>query len=241
MNDQVDTIYQQPQTKRGKFQFDQRVAEVFADMIARSVPGYEQILGMLPTLVRQFRQENASYYDLGCSLGAGTLAMAEGLDMPSKLIGIDNSEAMLNSAEPILKSLANHSVELRCEDICDTEISHAALVLMNFTLQFVPLDQRDELIRRCYRGLLDGGALVLSEKLSFENAGSEQHLTDIHHQYKADQGYSQLEIAQKRDAIEDVLVPETLSAHTERLRLAGFQVITPWIQNLQFVSILAVK
>lgn len=127
------------------------------------------------------------------------------------------------------------------QDLMTTDIDTAALVLMNFTLQFIALDQRDSLIQKIYAGLLDGGSLVLSEKIKFDDHKTHDALTNIHHQFKADQGYSQLEIAQKRDAIENVLVPETLDAHIQRLRGAGFSVVTPWVQNLQFVSILAIK
>ena len=208
-------------------------------MISRSVPGYQQILEMLPTITRQFKYENANYYDLGCSLGAGMLAMSEGLkDQKSTLIGVDNSSAMIEQARENLSGL---NAELLEQDLLKADINNAAMVLMNFTLQFIPIEQRDNAIKNIHTGLLNGGALILSEKIKFDDAKTNQTLINIHHQYKADQGYSQLEIAQKRDAIENVLIPETLNAHVKRLKLAGFSVITPWVQNLQFISILAIK
>ena len=246
MSTHKDKIYQSAHTGVARFQFDARVANVFSDMIARSVPGYLQILELLPTLVRKFRQDDAQYYDLGCSLGAGMLAMAQGLDTPSKLIGIDNSAAMLEQAEAIVAglgetALGQHQPELRCEDLSDSSIDNAAMVLMNFTLQFIETDKRAPLLRKIFAGLRPNGVLVLSEKIEFEDSLTNQTLIDIHHQYKADQGYSKLEIAQKRDAIENVLIPETLAVHTQRLRSIGFEVVVPWVQNLQFVSILAIK
>ena len=268
MNSPKDQIYRSPATtalaRSGSFVFDQRVAKVFADMISRSVPGYQQILEMLPTLTRQFRFNNSNYYDLGCSLGAGMLAMAKGLstdglnangseaDDPeaegsdafnATLIGIDNSAAMIAQAARNL-AILDASAPNYClleQDILGCKLDSAAMVLMNFTLQFIALEHRDALVEKIYASLVNGGALVLSEKIKFDDAKTNQTLIGIHHQYKADQGYSQMEIAQKRDAIENVLIPETLETHTRRLKDAGFSVVTPWVQNLQFISILAVK
>ena len=115
------------------------------------------------------------------------------------------------------------------------------MVVMNFTLQFIALEQRDGLIDEIYSALASGGGLVISEKISFTDSAVAQTLTELHHQFKADQGYSQLEISQKRDAIENVLIAESLDTHIDRLKRSGFSVVTPWIQNLQFISILAIK
>jgi tRNA (cmo5U34)-methyltransferase len=248
MNSNKDQIYRSSdhalKARPGSFSFDERVASVFTDMISRSVPGYQQILEILPTLTRHFRAQNGHYYDLGCSLGAGMLAIAEGLDdRQATLIGVDNSSAMIEQASTNLAILDARNLEysLLEQDLVTTNITSAAMVLMNFTLQFIALNQRDDLVQKIYRGLSDGGCLVLSEKIKFDDHKTNIALIDIHHQYKADQGYSQLEISQKRDAIENILIPETLDAHVHRLRNAGFSVITPWVQNLQFISILAIK
>jgi tRNA (cmo5U34)-methyltransferase len=239
MNNKIDQIYRNEQARPGSFKFDSRVAEVFSDMISRSVPGYQQILEMLPTLTRQFSSDNGKYYDLGCSLGAGMLAMSEGLkNSRFTLIGVDNSTAMIEQA---VLNLANLNTELHIQDLVETRIDNATMVLMNFTLQFIPIADRALVIDNIYTGLNEGGAFILSEKIKFDEEQTNQTLIDIHHQYKADQGYSELEIAQKRDAIENILIPETLNTHTQRLRDAGFRVITPWVQNLQFISILAIK
>ncbi|MCL4134879.1 UNVERIFIED_CONTAM: hypothetical protein GTU68_051610 [Idotea baltica] len=217
-------------------------------MISRSVPGYRQILQLLPSLVKQLSKTEGDYYDLGCSLGAGMLSIAQGLitdidDQKHNIIGIDSSAAMLAQAESIFAKAdySNINFEFRCADINTIETNNAAMVLMNFTLQFIPLDKRDALIQAIFSNLNVGGGLVISEKIKFDDLTTNQTLIDIHHQFKADQGYSQLEISQKRDAIDDVLIPETLDAHLERLTSAGFKVVTPWIQNLQFISILAIK
>ncbi len=165
--------------------------------------------------------------------------MSQGLDgCEAKLIGVDNSAAMIEQANT---NLAGSNAELIERDVMDTKLTNAGMVLMNFTLQFIPVELRDELLRRIYIGLVDGGVLVLSEKIRFDDEATNQTLTNIHHQYKADQGYSEMEIAKKRDAIVNVLIPETLDSHLTRLHQAGFKVATPWVQNLQFISILAIK
>jgi len=262
MSTRKDRIYSEQHESIGRFTFDARVAAVFEDMISRSVPGYRQILELLPTLVKSLNARQTTnpksndtetqnlqrYYDLGCSLGAGMLAIAQGVgSVPAQIIGIDNSADMLAQAKENLNTanlsdiVSEQSHELHCQDILGVQFERSNLVLMNFTLQFIEPAERSGLIANIYASLVTGGALVLSEKLKFANELTGQTLIDIHHQYKADQGYSQMEIAQKRDAIDNVLIPETIEVHTERLRNAGFSVVTPWIQNLQFVSILAIK
>ncbi len=244
MTSNKDQLFQTRDAKPGSFEFDPHVANVFADMIARSVPGYQQILHMLPTLTRQFSQPNAHYYDLGCSLGAGLLAMHQGLiGAQAKLIGIDNSEAMLaEAAENISPAIIKGAqIELTNGDIRQYSYKNSAMILMNFTLQFIPLEDRNELIQTLYNSLLPGAVLVLSEKIRFQDTRTQTMFTQLHHQFKADQGYSQLEISRKRDAIDNVLIPESLEAHCDRLKTCGFNTVSPWVQNMQFVSILAVK
>jgi len=257
MSTKQDQLYAQRLTHVDGFRFDEKVAHVFADMISRSVPGYSQILALLPTLVRSIKSKTTdstiqqNYYDLGCSLGAGLAAMAQGTSSDSNksnlresvnFIGIDNSSAMLDGARIALEKLdLEQPFELCQADINEVELHNAAAVLMNFTLQFIPLKQRDALIQKIFDALHPQGFLVLSEKIKISDEKTEQHLIDIHHQYKFDQGYSKLEISQKRDSIENILIPETLETHIDRLENAGFSIITPWIQNLQFISVLAIK
>jgi len=248
MSEKTDQLYQQANTSIDGFRFDAKVAEVFSDMIKRSVPGYSQILALLPSLVRQGITAGiqGKYYDLGCSLGAGMVAIAQGLEGTehAEIIGIDNSKAMLDAANPKLQNLSHDyaaNFELVHANICSAPFDNAAMILMNFTLQFLAIGERTPLIKRCYDALNSGGRLVLSEKIQFDGVNTNQALIDVHHQFKKDQGYSELEISQKRDAIENVLIPENLASHITRLQDAGFNVATPWIQNLQFVSILAIK
>ncbi|MEP5983113.1 MAG: carboxy-S-adenosyl-L-methionine synthase CmoA, partial [Marinobacter alexandrii] len=129
----------------------------------------------------------------------------------------------------------------RCEDILDTELSDASVTTLNFTLQFVPPDQRTDLLTRIAQATRPGGVLILSEKIGFDSDQEQDIQTRLHHEFKRANGYSDLEISQKRSAIEQVLIPETLAAHKERLLAAGFDQVLVWYQCFNFVSMLAIK
>lgn len=242
-----DTLFSKLIDRVSNFEFDDNVAPIFADMINRSVPGYAAIIELIGPITTQLRQANCNYYDLGCSLGASMLAMGQRLDKQNaNVIGVDNSQAMLNQARPMLMQASQQTItdvnyQLVCADISDIQIKNAAMVVMNFTLQFIAIKQREKLIQTIYHGLNTGGACIISEKIKLDSMQSQELMTSIHHQFKADQGYSELEISQKRDAIENVLLPESLSVHVERLKNTGFTTVIPWFQNFQFISILAVK
>lgn len=225
------------------FRFDASVARVFPDMIRRSVPGYTTIIPMIEVITEQYVQPGSHCYDLGCSLGASTLAMRHGIPYSDcTLVGVDNSGAMIERCEHYI-ALDDHElpVTLRCEDILATELSQASVTTLNFTLQFVPPEQRLDLLTRIADATLPGGVLILSEKIRFESDIEQNTQTRLHHEFKRANGYSDLEISQKRSAIENVLIPETLSAHRERLMNAGFDQVLVWYQCFNFVSMLAIK
>ncbi|MGO1502478.1 MAG: carboxy-S-adenosyl-L-methionine synthase CmoA [Marinobacter sp.] len=225
------------------FRFDAAVARVFPDMIRRSVPGYTTIIPMIEVITEQYAQPGSNCYDLGCSLGASTLAMRHGITFDNcSLVGVDNSEAMLERCEHHI-ALDDHPlpVSLRCEDIQETELANASVTTLNFTLQFVPPEQRSSLLSKIAKATLPGGALILSEKIRFDSEDEQAIQTQLHHEFKRANGYSDLEISQKRSAIEQVLIPETLDAHKQRLKDAGFDRVLVWYQCFNFVSMLAIK
>ena len=244
MNDSnQDNLFAHPLGVVPGFVFDQAVVDVFPDMIKRSVPGYETILAHCGELASRYVQADSHCYDLGCSLGASTVAMRSRIEgRNAKIIAVDNSSAMLDKCATVLASVPSAvSTELVNQDICDTAINNASIVVMNFTLQFIPMAQRVRLLEKIYMGLNPGGCLVISEKLHFEPPSLNTLLSDLHHQFKRAQGYSDLEISQKRDSIENVLIPETLDAHIQRLRACGFQSASPWFQCFNFCSLVAIK
>ena len=238
-----DDLFANPLGNVPRFVFDKAVVDVFPDMIQRSVPGYQTIINLCGELAARFVQPNSNCYDLGCSLGASSFAMQREIAQPGvRIIAVDNSAAMLERCHLLLKStVSDVPVELLEADICDIEISNASLVVMNFTLQFIAVEKRQALLEKIYAGLNPGGCLVISEKLLFEPEPLNTLLSELHHQFKRAQGYSDLEISQKRDSIENVLIPETLDAHIQRIKACGFNSASPWFQCFNFASLVAVK
>jgi len=238
-----DKLYRHPRSTIDGFVFDQRVAEVFPDMIDRSVPGYQTTISTIGVLAGQFATTGSDCYDLGCSLGAATLAMRHGITQADcRILAIDNSPAMLAECRRIVdQDSAGVPIEIIEADILDTEIGNASVVVMNFTLQFIDPEYRQELVNRIYGGLLPGGILILSEKVRFKDSRVDALHIDLHHAFKRSQGYSDLEIAQKRDALENVLIPDTLPDHRQRMATAGFSSCDVWFQCFNFASLLALK
>ncbi len=238
-----DQIYTTPQDPLVKFTFDAHVADVFPDMIARSVPGYAATIAMIGVLAAKYAQPESRCYDLGSSLGAATLAMRHYINQPDvEIIAVDNSGAMVERSKKIIERDASHTrVDVRLQDIMDVEIYSASVVVLNFTLQFIQLEQRGKLIKKIYDGLLPGGVLILSEKIIFSATDEQQRQTNWHHNFKKANGYSDLEVAGKRNALENVLVPELLDTHKHRLLNAGFASVDLWFQCFNFVSLLAIK
>lgn len=243
-----DDIYASQRLDIAGFSFDQSVASVFPDMIKRSVPGYETIIAMTGTLAERYVQPDSHCYDLGCSLGASTIAMRHHIQPPGcKIIAVDNSEAMLKQCKAVLEQDNRASkeeltpVELICGNIEDIPIVNASLVVLNFTLQFIPVEQRQKLLQKIAEGLLPDGVLVLSEKVAFADKVHQELMIELHHSFKRANGYSDLEISQKRTALEDVLIPETLETHRQRLRQTGFDSVDVWFQCFNFASLIALK
>lgn len=239
-----DDIYASILDEIVNFRFDEAVACVFPDMIQRSVPGYATVVSMIGTLATEYARAGSRCYDLGCSVGAGTLAMRRQIKVPDcRIVAIDNAVAMIERCRANIASeeSGEAAVDLLCADIRDVSIDNASVVVLNYTLQFVPLEQRAEIIAHIYQGLLPGGVLLIAEKIRFADAGIEQRMLDLHHAFKRANGYSDLEISQKRSALENVLVPETITDHMERLTRSGFEQPQVWFQCLNFISILAIK
>ncbi|MBD9416388.1 carboxy-S-adenosyl-L-methionine synthase CmoA [Pseudomonas sp. PDM16] len=245
MKQQPDRLFAQPQDQVPDFVFNEDVAKVFPDMIKRSVPGYPTIVENLGVLAAQFAQPHTALYDLGCSLGAVTQALRRHVRTDDcRVIAVDNSHAMvercseyLHAQDAMFQELL--PVEVIEADILALDFQPASLVALNFTLQFVAPEQRQELLSRIRQALLPGGALILSEKLRFEDEAEHELLGELHLAFKRANGYSELEIAQKRSAIENVMKPDSLELHRERLLAAGFSKVVPWFQCLNFASLIA--
>lgn len=238
-----DELFRQDGAYPGGFRFDERVVRVFPDMISRSVPGYELIVPMIGMLARRHAQPGSRLYDLGCSLGAATLAMRRAVRAAGvRIVAVDNAPAMVERARALVaEDNSVVPVEVLEADIAEVPIEDASVVVLNFTLQFVPPAARDALVARIAAGLRPGGVLLLSEKLRFGDEARQARQTAWHEDFKRAQGYSDLEIAGKRQALEDVLVPETEQAHLARLEAAGFASVDRWFQCFAFTGFVATR
>ena len=229
------------------FAFNREVVQVFPDMIDRSIPGYSLTLPLIGLMAARYVQAGSNVYDLGCSLGAATLAMRHGIakahgDFSCQLVGIDNSMAMIERCRALIAADdAPIPVEIVEGDLETAVIENASIVVLNFTLQFVPPERRDGVMSRIYEGLRPGGILILSEKVVFAEPEKHERFIDIHHDFKRYNGYSDLEVAQKRNALENVMIPETIERNRERILGAGFGTCELWFQAVNFMSLLAIK
>lgn len=238
-----DNLFNQPVEPVSQFSFDERVARVFQDMINRSVPGYAHVLAMTGVLAARHLKEGSVCYDLGCSLGESLASViAQVRDKHVRFIGVDNSEPMLSRCRHNLEQagLAG-KVELVCSDIESFELERADAVIMNYTLQFISSGYRTALIEQICKAMNPGGILMIADKIHFESSEIQDLITDYHLDFKRANGYSELEISQKRAALEDVLVSDTVEVHLERLKRAGFSKVCHWFNSLNFAAILAIK
>ncbi len=241
---EFDDLYAQKFERVSDFVFDEKVAAVFTDMIERSAPGYRALISMLTVIAQRYYVPGTNCYDLGCSLGASGIAVASSLSSAEscRLVAVDNSPAMLEKCrQNWARSGLPVKLELLCRDIAEVQVENASLILLNYTLQFIEPSRRDALIAGLVSGLVKGGVLVLSEKVLFEDTANNELMIDLHHTFKRANGYSELEISQKRSALEKVLRPESIPVHLARLEAAGFAFSTVWFQCFNFVSFLAVK
>jgi len=238
-----DTIYAGDKAGNDAFEFDAAVAEVFPDMLRRSIPGYGASIQAIGTLAARHAQAGTRCYDLGCSLGAATLALRQNIAVADcRIIAVDNAPAMVERCRRIVAAdKCATDVSILEADVRQIQISRASMVVMNYTLQFLPVNQRAEMIAKIHAGMVDGGVFLLSEKVVDEDPKVEELLVDLHREFKRRNAYSDLEISRKRAALEHVLIPDTVAAHKKRLADAGFRHTGIWLRYFNFISIVAIK
>lgn len=250
-----DSLFSHPLGNIEGFRFNQSVVDVFPDMLRRSVPGYESIITQSALLAARHVQPETRLYDLGSSLGATSIAMRDALAMTSKptverceIHAIDNAPAMIEASRALIEVSETSLPSDRCvpikvfeADLQTHPIDNASVVAMNFTLQFVGPGLRAQLMQKIADALQPGGVLILSEKVRFDDPIVNDMHIDMYHAFKSQNGYSDLEISQKRTALENVLVPDTLDEHRNRLMHAGFSHCTVWFQCFNFASLIAIK
>ena len=238
-----DKIFKAKKAKISDFNFGKATAEVFDDMLGRSVPFYQETQRMIQEMVREFAQADTNIYDLGSSTCATFIALKDSLPANVTLIGVDSSQEMLNKGETKLRAAGiTKNYELRCQDLNKgISITNASVVIMNLTLQFVRPLQREKIIRQIAEGLNEGGCLILIEKVLSLNSTINRMFIKFYYDFKKRNGYSELEIAQKREALENVLVPYHFDENRELLLKNGFRGCDIFFRWYNFCGIIALK
>lgn len=234
-----DELFRRKRPQIVDFAFDEAVAEVFPDMIRRSVPGFETVIPITGLIAAESLPEGGLAFDLGCSQGATTLALLRALgERPCRIVAVDSSAPMLDRAAASIK---DPRVTFRLEDIRQTDVAGASVLLLNYVLQFIPPADRQALLDRCGQAMLPGGLVILSEKIRFSGEADQAWSESLHIAYKKANGYSDLEVSQKRDALERVMIVDTEAEHRRRLEAAGFKTVRTWFRCLNWCSIVAIK
>jgi tRNA (cmo5U34)-methyltransferase len=237
---QIDRLFSEIDPDSGTFSFDENVARVFDDMISRSVPLYADVQRSIPVLTGLLDHDPIRVIDLGCSTGTSLIHLSSQLpDRNLELVGVDNSQPMLEKCQQKLESLElEHEIQAVCDSVQSYEFKDASVVLMNYTLQFVPQKDRPALLRRLFKSIRPGGFLLISEKVAHEQPAMDSALIELYFEYKRRQGYSELEISRKRDALENVLVPLTTAENLKLISDAGFtrtEVLLKWFNFATFL------
>jgi tRNA (cmo5U34)-methyltransferase len=233
-----DNIFNHPQDRIPPFEFNDNVVAVFEDMINRSVPFYSEIVRRQVQLAARFYKDGTKIWDLGCShgnFGLGFAALMAG--KPFQLIGIDSSQPMLDKYSSRLQKMGGlRSIELLCSDVMDVELSKASVVVLNLTMQFLDPGYRDQLISKIFEALVPGGVLLITEKIVHEDDYLDELQQAFYYRYKTENGYSRMEISQKRDALENVMIPDSVEVHQKRFTESGFTQYDLWLKWFNFAA-----
>jgi len=241
-----DRVFLRTATRVSNFEFDAEVAEVFDDMLVRSVPFYLEQQRMITEIGKKFYIQDTNIYDLGCSTATTLLNLCREIEKPVCLIGYDNSIPMLERAKMRIKE---HGFEQRIDvrygdlnrELSQLLLERASLVTMCWTLQFIRPLQRDKLIQWIYNGLVEDGVLVVTEKILTNSTHMNRFFIDFYYEFKRRNGYSESEISRKREALENVLIPYRIDENLKMFRRNGFAVVETIFQWYNFVGFLCVK
>ena len=233
-----DKVFSKPIEK--KFEFDEAVASVFDDMLSRSVPFYDEVRKLVISLILAEQKEGLKVLDLGSSTAKFLLDLHSKMEVKMQLKGLDNSQAMLDRAEQKCQAFGAN-IDLQLADMLSYVYKEEDIIVANYTLQFIRPMQRMELVKKIYDGLNDDGMFIFSEKVVFKDKKLDKDLIDIYYDYKKEQGYSDYEIAQKREALENVLIPFTIEENIQMCKDAGFKNVDTVFQWSNFVTFVSKK
>jgi tRNA (cmo5U34)-methyltransferase len=243
ISNKKDRIFNKPLTSIQDFKFDENVASAFDDMIQRSVPYYQEIQYATAEITKKLAVPNSNIYDLGCSTGTTLIYLMQVINNTSiNIIGVDNSKPMLAMCkEKLREPYSSARVRLIESNIEDVALSNACVVIMNYSLQFIAPKRRAALASKIWDALLPGGAWIVTEKVTNKNPSLDNLLTELYYDFKRRNGYSNLEIAQKREALEEVLIPWSTEENLQLFHNAGFKDIEIFLKWYNFASFVGRK
>jgi tRNA (cmo5U34)-methyltransferase len=241
-----DHLFRQSNTQIGDFEFNEEVAEIFDDMLLRSVPMYAEQQQMVKNIVERLWIPGTTVYDLGCSTATTLIELCRVLPKSARFIGYDSSQAMIDRANRNLRANRfDNRIELRQADLNGQPsrypLDNASVVTMCWTLQFVRPLRRDNVIRWIYDCLADGGILIVNEKILTNDCQMNRLFIDFYYDFKRRQGYSEIEISRKREALENVLIPYRVEENLDLFRRNGFQIVDTFFQWFNFAGFLCIK
>ena len=241
-----DDLFHDSAHRGSDFAFDEKVARVFDDMLARSIPLYAEQQSMIGDIARRFWVEDTRVADLGCSLGTTLINIAGLLPDHAALCGYDNAEAMLQrAASEVSNAGLGNRISLHHADLNGNldriDLHNTSVVTLCWTLQFVRPLKRDRLISKIYESLVDGGILIITDKVLTNDSNMNRFFIDFHYDYKRRNGYSDEEIMRKREALENVLVPYRVDENVELFKRNGFDIVETFFQWHNFAGFLCVK
>ncbi len=233
----TDKVFDKSITKQ--FEFDEEVASVFDDMLNRSVPFYKEMQRLTINFALNYLEDEDKVYDLGCSTASTLIELSKHSSKKLQLIGIDNSEAMLERATNKCKAFGV-DIKFINEDLHNTSFDDAKLIISNYTLQFIRPLQREKLVKKIYNSLQNNGVFIFSEKVISSDKVLSKQSIDEYYEFKKTQGYSEYEISQKREALENVLIPYTEEENKKMILDAGFthcETLFKWVNFATFIAI----
>jgi len=241
-----DHIFRETAARSSDFEFNVEVAEVFDNMLLRSVPFYLEQQYMIQEIAKKFWIPGTDIYDLGCSTATTLINLCREIKGPTHFIGYDNSIPLLEKANQKIKEHAfENSIEVRFADLngdlSKIPLENASVVTLCWTLQFIRPLKRDNLIKCVFDGLVEGGVLVMTEKILTNNTHMNRFFIDFYYDFKRRNGYSQEEILRKREALENVLIPYRIDENFEMFRRNGFNIVEIFFQWYNFAGFLCVK
>lgn len=240
-----DEVFAQGPAPAAGFEFSKEVADVFDDMLLRSVPLYSEQQRMIQEISKAFWLPGTSIYDLGCSTATAMISLARELP-DARFVGYDNSHPMIAQAGANLRENSlEDRVELRYADLNgslgEMPLTNASIVIMSWTLQFVRPLNRDNLLRHIYDSLAENGVLIVADKVLTNSSPMNRFFIDFYYDYKRRNGYSELEISRKREALENVLIPYRIDENLVMFRRNGFEIAETFFQWYNFAGFLCVK